>query len=99
MPLFGGNDCRNLSGSTENEHSCKNIMKFYGLFLPIKRCLNEDIKNQKLIYRFLTVAALICFNLKVARGQIDVRKRPSITICQSVQPLRHITGSFYVILA
>ena len=40
LPCFGGNDCRNLSASTENEHSCKNIMKFYGIFLLIKRCLN-----------------------------------------------------------
>ena len=42
LPFFGGNDCRNLSGSTENEHTCKNIMKFYGLFLPIKRCLKIE---------------------------------------------------------
>ena len=48
LPLFGGNDCRNLSGSTENEHTCKNIMKFYGLFLPIKRCLMAWLHGQKI---------------------------------------------------
>ena len=47
LPFFGGNDCRNLSASTENEHSCKNIMKFYGLFLPIKRCLKADKSLKK----------------------------------------------------
>ena len=58
LPYFGGNDCRNLSASTENEHSCKNIMKFYGLFLPIKRCQSRSCgsctmiekKNEKQVY-------------------------------------------------
>ena len=52
LPFFGGNDCRNLSASTENEHSCKNIMKFYGLFLPIKRSLSHDnVKATAIFFR------------------------------------------------
>ena len=30
LPFFDRNNCRNLSGSTESEHPCKNIMSFYG---------------------------------------------------------------------
>ena len=47
LPFFGGNDCRNLSASTENDNSYKNIMEFYGLFLPIKRCLKQTLIDLK----------------------------------------------------
>ena len=44
LPFFGGNDCRNLSASTENEHSSKNIMKFYGLFV---QCFEGEVHSRK----------------------------------------------------